>query len=980
MNCLLLALALTSRAGTIEEDFHNPPVTVRPYVWWHWMGPNFSKEGITKDLEAMKASGIGGATIFNLSSAVQESHSPTLNNPWPDQTYRSPKYWEALRHAAAEAARLGLEIGLHNCVGYSATGGPWIDEERSMQRLVWTSVMISGGAEVVTNIAAPKFTADEGWGHSGRTLSYFRDIAVLAVPAGQTNLTLADVHDLTKCLSTSGELRWSVPPGQWMVYRLAHASTGRPPQPTPDDLIGKVLEADKMSLTQTKFHWENVINPIKEHLGSLVGKSFRHLLIDSYEAGNQNWTPSFREEFQKRKGYDPLPWLVTMGATVNNGGKNPPPRVIGSAEQTARFDWDYRDVISAMFYDNGWEPASEMIHTAGLKFQQEPYGGPFSTVEGAALVDLPMTEFWSGRVSGANQLVVAAARAAGIKVVGAEAFTGSPGVSKWTETPAFLKAAGDAQFASGVNRMILHHWVHQPFDDRYKPGMGMGWWGTHFGRNQTWFEPGKEFFRYLGRVQAVLQRGETPSDFVSVSTQQGDGDVIAQRMLKEVRVEGGQIVLPSGRKYAFISFPHNGSLQPEIVQQIKKLLTEGAIVVCAKPNKSPSLASYPQCDDEVRRLAEKLWGDDKSSIRQVGSGKLFTLGDVGAALAELNIAPIGQILTPKLDGIRIAARQDGETKIFFVANVNQKSAKFTASFRVAGMQPELWDAENDTMQLAPLWFEKNGRTEVDLSLGAAKSVFVVFRSRAISADRLASIESSGDWKLSSDAQGCPLISANANFSGTAVFASGRRMPFELKPAAAVSVVGPWQVDLVPAVGASGKIELPVLMSLSESEDAAVKYFSGTATYSTTVKVAPSLLAEGKRVELDLGDVCSLVTIKVNGQNIGVVWHPPFVRDITSALKPGENSLELAVANTWHNRLVGDEQFSPDFEFGTDRGADRGRALKAYPDWFLKNQLRPQTNRLAFVNWYYHRKNTPLIPAGLLGPVHLVPQAEVILKP
>ncbi|MEI6196706.1 MAG: glycosylhydrolase-like jelly roll fold domain-containing protein, partial [Verrucomicrobiota bacterium] len=521
---------------------------------------------------------------------------------------------------------------------------------------------------------------------------------------------------------------------------------------------------------------------------------------------------------------------------------------------------------------------------------------------------------------------------------------------------------------------------HPPFNDRYKPGKGMGSWGTHFGRNQTWFEPGKEFFRYLGRVQAVLQRGETPSDFVSVSTQQGDGDVIAQRMLKEVRVEGGQIVLPSGRKYAFISFPHNGSLQPEIVQQIKKLLTEGAIVVCAKPNKSPSLASYPQCDDEVRRLAEKLWGDDKSPIRQVGSGKLFTLGDVGAALAELNIAPIGQILTPKLDGIRIAARQDGETKIFFVANVNQKSAKFTASFRVAGMQPELWDAENDTMQLAPLWFEKNGRTEVDLSLGAAKSVFVVFRSRAISADRLASIESSGDWKLSSDAQGCPLISANANFSGTAVFASGRRMPFELKPAAAVSVVGPWQVDLVPAVGASGKIELPVLMSLSESEDAAVKYFSGTATYSTTVKVAPSLLAEGKRVELDLGDVCSLVTIKVNGQNIGVVWHPPFVRDITSALKPGENSLELAVANTWHNRLVGDEQFSPDFEFGTDRGADRGRALKAYPDWFLKNQLRPQTNRLAFVNWYYHRKNTPLIPAGLLGPVHLVPQAEVILKP
>ena len=113
-------------------------MTARPYVWWHWLGSNFSKDGITKDLEAMKASVVGGATIFNITSSVMLSHAPTLNNPWPDQTYRSPKYWEALRHAAAEAKRLGLEIGLHNTVGYSTTGGPWIDEERSMQRIVWS--------------------------------------------------------------------------------------------------------------------------------------------------------------------------------------------------------------------------------------------------------------------------------------------------------------------------------------------------------------------------------------------------------------------------------------------------------------------------------------------------------------------------------------------------------------------------------------------------------------------------------------------------------------------------------------------------------------------------------------------------------------------------------------------------------------------------------------------------------------------------
>ena len=196
----------------------------------------------------------------------------------------------------------------------------------------------------------------------------------------------------------------------------------------------------------------------------------------------------------------------------------------------------------------------------------------------------------------------------------------------------------------------------------------------------------------------------------------------------------------------------------------------------------------------------------------------------------------------------------------------------------------------------------------------------------------------------------------------------------------VTVGGPWQVELEPAVGAKKQIELPELKSLSESTDTAVKYFSGTATYHTTVNVAATLLGEGKRVELDLGDVRDLVTVRVNGKTNGVIWHPPFVRDITSALQPGQNTLELAVANTWHNRLVGDEQFPADFEFGTDRGPDRGRALKTYPDWFIKNLPRPATNRLAFVNWYYHRKETPLIPSGLLGPVKFVPLAETILEP
>ena len=118
----------------------------------------------------------------------------------------------------------------------------------------------------------------------------------------------------------------------------------------------------------------------------------------------------------------------------------------------------------------------------------------------------------------------------------------------------------------------------------------------------------------------------------------------------------------------------------------------------------------------------------------------------------------------------------------------------------------------------------------------------------------------------------------------------------------------------------------------------------------------------------------LATVTVNGQPQGTWWHPPFARDVTSAIRSGENTLEIMVANTWHNRLVGDEQEPVDFEWGADRGGN-GRMMKGYPEWFLRNQPRPSSGRKGFVVWYHHRPDSPLEPAGLVGPVRLIVGAE-----
>ena len=1042
---LTCPLSLHAEDSRLEQDFKNPPVQTRPYVWWHWMGSNFSKEGITKDLEAMKASGIGGATIFNLASAVQESHKPTLNNPWPDQTYRSPKYWEALRHAAAEAQRLGLEIGLHNTVGYSTTGGPWIDEEKNMQQVVSKSVTVDGGKPVSIEIPRPDPVVYRGWGASGLSFSFFKDIAVLAVPA-EGDIDPAKTIDLTGSFK-DGKLTWDAPAGKWQVFRICHAPTGASPHPVPDDVIGKTLEVDKMSLEQNRFHWDTVIEPMKQHLGDHLGKSFRHFLIDSYEAGNQTWTPAFREEFKKRKGYDPLPWLLTLNK-----------RTVGDKEMTARFQWDFNDVIRTLYYENGWLTGVEKMKAVGMDLQFEPYGGPFDTVEGSALADIPMGEFWTGGKGGINSAVVSAARAAGRTVVGAEAFTGPPTLSKWTETPGFLRKSADGTFVSGANRLVLHHWVHQPFDDRYKPGMGMGWWGTHFNRHQTWAKDGTAFYQYLGRCQAMLQSGETPSDFVSVGKSQGS-DVMSWREFRDgLKVEDGRIVLSSGRSYPFLGIPHDGRLTPSDVKRIAALLEQGAVIVCSKPTGSPGLAGYPASDDEVK--SSTLWNDEP--VRSVGKGRLYTKGDIGAASRDFKITPIMQFTGAS--GISGTARKTKDATLFFVANTNDSPASFTASFRIRGERPELWDAEDGSIRFAPVWRENDGRTEVDLTLDRNRSVFVVFRGSKAPADHVVGIvsqsaeegaleivkarfgaaqgnrwmdvteklrklstkgaihlvsvnpgtfgkdpapnvvkqleleyrlggksltatltegeplklgtPSASEIHLTAAADGTVTASSATGARGEFVYASGKRQSVALpKPTAAAALKGPWNVVLDSPVEESRKLVMPALENLAAHSDPAVKYFSGTATYSLKFEMQDLK----SKMTLDLGKVHDLARVTLNGRDLGVLWQPPFQLDISPALKTGTNQLEIAVTNTWHNRLVGDEQFPADFEWGEDRG-EKGHAMKAYPDWFVKNQARPEKNRKCFVVWYYHRKDTPLQPAGLVGPVMLVPKSQATIKP
>lgn len=463
-----LAASAAPAAPDPQAVFERPPQSAKTGVWWHWMGCNVTSDGIVRDLDWFARVGVGSATIFGIADVCTPWAKSIPNSPTAGLVAFTPEWWRLVRFACEEAEKRGIELGLHNCPGYTSTGGPWIPPRLAMRELVFN---VTNAAEQVSLAAHADFPVYNG--ETGK-------LEMPSVPARR--------DDLQEIAVVGG-------------VRVAHVPMGAFTQPNQWEAFG--LECDKMSAEAVSFHLDHVIGEMKRHLGEQVGRGLKFVLLDSYEAGTPTWTPKMREEFKARRGYDPLPFLPVLGGFH-----------VASAEREAAFRADWDRTVKDLYRDVLFRTMREKLAAAGLEFACEPYAGPFDSRECAAHVDRLMTEFWfSPSLSrdvpkrlGWNRWTGPGGRRH--NVVEAEAFTGPPESCAWSETPLQLKACGDQQFAAGVNRFILHSSPLQPWGEGVVPGISMGRWGTHFGRTQTWAESGKGWFAYLNRCQALLQWGE----------------------------------------------------------------------------------------------------------------------------------------------------------------------------------------------------------------------------------------------------------------------------------------------------------------------------------------------------------------------------------------------------------------------------------------------------------------------------------------
>lgn len=729
---------------------------------------------------------------------------------------------------------------------------------------------------------------------------------------------------LTDRLQPGGGLAWDVPEGDWVIQRFGMVPTGSSTY-NAEGREGNegALESDKMSAAASILHYEGMARKILDRLSPEGRKGLGFFHIDSWEVETHLWTGTFVEDFTRLRGYDPRPYLPVLEGLI-----------VGDAETSDRFLWDYRRTIGDLDIRNHFQKLADLCHADGVKLSAQAAHGFQANMDAIAClsgVDYPSGEFWFlGRGSPMRDVRNSVKDASStVNLYGKpyglfESFTSGRFPNFWP-APYDMKKVGDMGFAEGVSRMFMHGLWHQPDPSDKPPGL-MWSAGIHVGPSITWMPDGRAFFDYISRCQYLLQTGVAAKDVLYFY---GDGmpnitpkrdelvaslplgrdyDATDARTLRElVGVKDGILTVPHGSTYQLLVLPPVGSMLPETLEVIARLVREGATVVGSKPLRSPSLAGQPEADRKVQELADELWGENPGAdgSKMTGQGTVHWGRDLATVFGKLGIPPQVEVL-PANESLKSLHRRTTDGRdIYFLANQSDNIFDADILFRSPEGQAQLWQPDDGSIAALPDTPRENGRARVRLKLPPWGSSFVVFGQQDSALPPAAEMGGGGEV---------------------------RTIPLD----------GPWEVSFEENRGAPRQVTFDTLRSWTSHDQPGIKFFSGYGTYRKTFLFPTDPAPSKMRVVLDLGGVGDVARVRVNGQDFGTLWKPPYRLDISRAVKPGNNDLEVAVVNTWVNRLIGDDQAPP------ENAVANTQQRKAIPLSDLEKH-----------------------PSGLLGPVLLV---------
>ena len=559
------------------------------------------------------------------------------------------------------------------------------------------------------------------------------------------------VVDLTDRIQADGRLKWNVPAGQWIIMRLVCTNTGerlKVPSPKSDGWA-----TDHLSREATRVFLDYLTDRLQQELGNLAESALTHLYLASYEVRGRIWTPDMLEQFRRYRRYDMKPYLPALSGSI-----------LINDEITQRFIYDYRKTLGDLLVDAYYRAAVDAAKAVGLGIESEAGGPgppihqvPVDALNALGAIDEVRGEFWPKRMKADRMWVVketaCAAHIYGKRRVHTEAFTS---MHHWQDGPFDLKPSADRAFCEGCNHFVWHTASHLP-PEAGKPGWVYGA-GTHLNTNLVWWPKAKAFLDYLARCSFLLQEGLFVGDVCYYYGDQGfnfvmpkhidpslgfgfDYDVTNREViLTRMTVRDGRITLPDGMSYALLVLPEREDIDLDVLKKLQQLVRDGATVVGPKPTRSNGLRGYPERDEQVRQLADRLWGacDGKTILENsYGRGRIIWGRELRDILQERGVGPDFSFTSPRDDiDLDFIHRRTDDADIYFVHNKQPRWERFEAEFRVRGRSPELW--EPDTGRVIPqhVFERKSDTIAMPMQLAPYGSVFVVFRESGQSSPEL----------------------------------------------------------------------------------------------------------------------------------------------------------------------------------------------------------------------------------------------------
>lgn len=818
---------LTARIHTevdqVKDGFRRPVPEARPMMRWWWFGPDVDHAELERELEAMRDAGIGGvevAFVYPLREGSPRFLSETM--------------LAALRHAALYARKLGLRFDMTLGSGWSY-GGPHIDAQLASRKLHWDRRDIS--VEPMDVPVAASWPGDELVGaylgdgfppESWRWLPHMDGI--VRIPEGRGPRTVL--------------LAWSRVTGQ----QVKRASAGAE---------GPVL--DHLSAAATRRHLEVVGQAL---LGAVPSELVGSVFSDSLEVYEANWTPSFPAEFERRRGYDPLPSLYLL-------------EVAGTGAEEFRLD--VGRTLTELVEDNFVAVCSDWAREHGVPFRLQGYGEPPISMSSSRSADLIEGEGCGWTELTQLRWASSAGHLYGREVISSEAWT-------WVHSPSFratpmdLKSEAHEHLLLGSNQLIGHGWPYSPPD---VPGMGWYFYaaGALDDRN-PWWPAMPHLMEYLTRLSWALRQGQPAAD------------VVVYLPLADVYVRHG-----GARDLWKACRDHIGAQIPEAIRRSGHdfdVIDDGALETL-DPGSVP-VVILPA----VTRLPEPArdWLD---AVRAAG-GTVIGVGDClypGAVptTCEAFAETLRRTLPPPLEitggggEIGVVRRQLADADLYFVANTGPSVRSVGLTPRAEGSYAERWDPADGSA--APV-YTTDGTVRV--ALAPYEAMLLVLHETAPETDS-AHREDTGR-RVGSDAR---------TSTGSSV-----------ADEATLELDGPWSFST------DGTDGVPVELPHRWDVDAAGPLDRGT--YETVVSLDESWASPKARVILDLGPchpgpspepsnghrvevaapMREIAVVEVNGRKTGVLWDAPFHLDITSTLQPGKNTIRLTVHSTAASAVAADE--------------------------------------------------------------------------